>query len=933
MNKTKGKDNPPPNGWGALYQNIGLACCTVERGTKRPKGMGWQEAGRQSLEAAQLDAVLRDGGGLGCVHGHSGTAVLDLDTDLHLVLWALSAAGIDALNLLTIPTAATIGDRAKPPKLWWTVPAGAELGAHKLTWTDVPAGVKGVRARDGETHGTLTVLELRTGDVQDVLPPSMHPSGVPYIWATAAPAARGDLYEIPPSLLELWQRWERVGERMQRANPWNPDTNKHTKRGREFLLNAVRVNLRKLEEHPIWQDAVARAWGGLEQLEQFAPTTAQPKPTKQAPAKRQNQHPPAAVGEWAAEDWCVAWCEHVEPQSVLERNGYAKARTKSNDAREVARYLAPGSTTGEAGVVVLRGDDGRVRAYSHHGTDVLARAGGSLDSWGLLKLLEHAGDTGHAIKAARVELESMGVEVPAARTRKDRSTVRQQDQTHTPAGEARGLASQSAQPSKDRQQTVSNGSAAPPPRPAQEGVAGLVVSLDVGARDHTEDGLALSLGDMWDGTVRHTPLMGVWHRWNGQRWEQDVTGYHKRSALDHLRDAARHELLVAHTVEDRGAVKAAERRAAVMRQARTVSAVVSLAGIHARQATAHTEWDQHPYLLATPGGTVNLQTGETYTPRPADMLTQSTAVAPAPAGAVPELWLATLHYLMGGDIDPDRSEELVAYLKRLCGYMLTGSVQEHVLAFGYGTGRNGKTLIVQTLLDLMGDYAISIPPGVLMDSKQQEHPEHLARLMGRRLAVGSETEQGRRWAEAKIKALTGGDRITARYMHQNSFDFTPQFKLLLVGNHKPNLRQVDVAMRRRLHLIPFEVTVPEHKVDPKLPRKLKREGPAILRWMIEGCREWQDLGGLKPPQAVLDATADYFEEQDIVGLWMDECCKLDPTARTSSATVWESWQRWSMAAGYMPGSPRTLMPNLRRRGIIPGLKSTGGFGWLQGWCW
>jgi P4 family phage/plasmid primase-like protien len=835
--------------------------------TKRPRGKGWQEPDRQLRTAAEFEAVLQDGGGLGCVHGYSGTAVLDLDAGLHLVVWALSAAGVDACGVLTTPTPATQGNRRKPPKLWFRVPEGQQLTAHKLVCNS-PKGV-------------VTVFELRAGAVQDVLPPSIHPGGYPYRWVGSVPATRQDFAHPPPDLLHMWSTWGDALTKIQEASPWEDPNKLHEK---------VRESLQTLQAHPIWSAAARQGLADLKGILHSAGLKPRKPGRPKQPVAQQSRSTPAKQDRWTVEEWCATWCAHVPPGQVLERNGYTPSSARTKDARELARYLAPGSTTGEPGVVVLRGDDGNARVFSHHGSDAIGRAGGALDSWGLLKLLEHAGNTAEAIAAARVELEALGVVVPEVGRHPATGSKRPNE-----------LRPQNKRPTEPKQDTGGV-------------VGGLEVSDDQGARDTSEDGLALSLGDAWGGTVRHTPRLGMWHTWTGYRWAEDSTGYHMRSALDHLRAMARHEVVLAHAQDNPAEVRAAQKRAHVIRQARTLRAVTALSGIQGRQATAHTDWDRHPWLLATPGGTVELRTGELRPATPSDLLSQCTAVAPAPPGTVPELWVGTLHYLMGGDVDPDRAEELVAYLKRLCGYLLTGSIQEHVLAFGHGTGRNGKTLIVQTLLDLLGDYAVSIPPSVLMDQKHEQHPEHLARLMGKRLAVGSETEEGRRWAEAKIKGLTGGDRITARFMHQNSFEFAPQFKLFLVGNHRPNLRHVDMALRRRLHLIPFEVTVPESMVDPTLPAKLRREGPGILRWMIDGCLEWLARRGLHPPQAILDATEDYFAEQDTVGAWAAECCVLDPSARTPTATVWESWSRWALASGYPPGSQRTLTPHLRRLG-------------------
>ena len=167
------------------------------------------------------------------------------------------------------------------------------------------------------------------------------------------------------------------------------------------------------------------------------------------------------------------------------------------------------------------------------------------------------------------------------------------------------------------------------------------------------------------------------------------------------------------------------------------------------------------------------------------------------------------------------------------------------------------------------------------------------------MVSANETEQGRRWAETKIKLLTGGDRVPARFMRQDFFDYIPQFKIIVAGNTKPSLSRVDEAIRRRLNLIPFAVTVPADERDPELTAKLKAEWPSILQWMIHGCIEWQK-GGLNPPQIVHDATKRYFETEDAFSSWLEDCCIIDPLAFTTRKTVVESWAAWAANAGEDP---------------------------------
>ena len=179
-----------------------------------------------------------------------------------------------------------------------------------------------------------------------------------------------------------------------------------------------------------------------------------------------------------------------------------------------------------------------------------------------------------------------------------------------------------------------------------------------------------------------------------------------------------------------------------------------------------------------------------------------------------------------------------------------------------------------------------------------------------------ETEEGRRWAESKIKALTGGDKISARFMRQDFFEFVPNFKLVIAGNHKPGLRSVDEAIRRRLHLIPFSVTILPAERDLDLAEKLKAEWPGILAWMIDGCLKWQATG-LQPPAAVTDATAAYLAAEDATGAWMDECCERDPSAWAANSTLFASWTVWAAKAGEPIGSQKRFVQSLEARGLEP----------------
>jgi P4 family phage/plasmid primase-like protien len=304
--------------------------------------------------------------------------------------------------------------------------------------------------------------------------------------------------------------------------------------------------------------------------------------------------------------------------------------------------------------------------------------------------------------------------------------------------------------------------------------------------------------------------------------------------------------------------------------------------------------------------TIELRTGANHSPRAEDMCTKIAACAPR---AMPTpLWGAFLDRMTAGDM------QLQQYLQRVAGYCLTGLTTEHALFFLYGTGANGKSVFLNTLRGIWHDYAVVASVDTFIDSRGERHPTELAHLRGARLVIAQEVERNQRWAENKIKALTGGDPIAARYMRGDFFEFIPQFKLVIAGNHKPSLRGVDEAIRRRFHLVPFTVTIPPAERDPSLADRLKTEWPGILQWAVDGLLEWQ-LTGLAPPRAVLDATDQYLSDQDTLGQWLEERCAVDPRYSASSSALYTSWKTWTEAAGEHPGSLKRLSQALTERGF------------------
>ena len=280
--------------------------------------------------------------------------------------------------------------------------------------------------------------------------------------------------------------------------------------------------------------------------------------------------------------------------------------------------------------------------------------------------------------------------------------------------------------------------------------------------------------------------------------------------------------------EDRGAG-----RESIVRGRR--GAPVAGTGGHSRSRTS--VGDSDPWLLGTPDGVIDLRTGATQEARPGDYITRLTAVAPAEGEDCP-LWMAFLSEATGNDAD------MIGFLQRWFGYCLTGITREHALVFIHGDGGNGKGVLMNTVFGIMGGHAANAVTDTFVVTRGDKHTTDLAMLDGARMVMASEVEEGQTWAEARIKAITGGDPITARFMRQDNFTFVPRFKLTISGNHKPALRGVDNSTRRRFNIVPF--TRRPATPDPELSEKLKTEWGAILRWMIEGCLEWQRSGPARP---------------------------------------------------------------------------------------
>lgn len=406
------------------------------------------------------------------------------------------------------------------------------------------------------------------------------------------------------------------------------------------------------------------------------------------------------------------------------------------------------------------------------------------------------------------------------------------------------------------------------------------------ALEVSEDAIALAFTREFGGTMRYDHHAGRWYQWSSTHWRRlDVP-----AALHYAREIGRRL----------GSGKKAICKASVARGAEM------FAQADPEHSTTSEIWDSDPWLLGTPKGTLNLKTGKMHQPRPSDFITKLSGCNPDSRD--PTLWLKFLHDATRGD------QQMITYLQRIAGYCMTGLTSEHALFFIYGPGGNGKSVFLNLLVHILGDYATNAPMDTFTSSKFSSHPTELAMLKGARLVTASETEEGRAWAESRIKALTGGDQITARFMRQDFFTYQPQFKLLFAGNHQPTLHGVDAAMRRRFNMLPFIFKPAEP--DLALEDKLRDDAPRILGWALRGCLDWQ-LHGLGKAASVIAATDEYFEEQDLFGTWVEERCETGPDLWDLPSVLFKNWSEYARANGEDIGSMVMFSARLKRHGCHP----------------
>jgi putative DNA primase/helicase len=444
-----------------------------------------------------------------------------------------------------------------------------------------------------------------------------------------------------------------------------------------------------------------------------------------------------------------------------------------------------------------------------------------------------------------------------------------------------------------------------PPRPNFRG-DGARARADIGRLDEafTDRNLARIFAGLARERVLYVPQWG-WLVWDGRRWTLDAGGHRvTKLAADEL---PLHFARLAVSAKDSAERREALRAALKAMSRHRISAALELA--KGWLLAEPSEFDRDPFLLNVLNGTLDLRTGELRPHDPADRLTKLAPVVYDPDATAPT-WERFLEDVFLGDRD------LIAYVQRALGYSITGDTREEVVFICYGTGRNGKSVLLETIVSILGDYARAVPQDLILARGEREdtHPSVLAELVGVRLALIVETEEDRRLNAARLKGLSGQDTLTARHLYRPYFNFRPQAKLWLRTNYKPRVSDHTPAMWERLRLIPFRAYFPPERRDKTLRGKLLAEAPGILNWLLAGVREWIRIG-LREPDAVVEATESYRQEQDLIGQWISERCVVDPRAVTAFKELFEDYQAWCRELGEQPVSARRFATSLEERGF------------------
>jgi putative DNA primase/helicase len=380
--------------------------------------------------------------------------------------------------------------------------------------------------------------------------------------------------------------------------------------------------------------------------------------------------------------------------------------------------------------------------------------------------------------------------------------------------------------------------------------------------------------------IRYNAAWKKWLVWNGKHWEMDEGALIHEKGLATVRNIY-DDILKTDDYRERLEI---EKFAMLSESMRRREAFVRAASLMKALNVSSDDLDPNPWLLNVNNGTIDVAAGAFREHRQTDMITKIARVDYDPSADCP-LWKQFIREIM------DFNAEVIGFVQMAAGWALTGDISEQTMFILFGSGANGKSTFLNTIMRLLGDYAMATPTETFMRKNGDQNTNDIARLRGARFVTTTEAEQGRRLSETLIKKITGNDQMTARFLYGEFFNFVPTFKIFMATNHKPVIKGTDYGIWRRIKLIPFTTRIPEEKQDRHLELKLREEASGILNWLLEGTSRWRQEG-LKAPAAVLNATDEYRGEMDVIGNFLKERCVQQPGASIRIRELFKSYQEW-----------------------------------------
>ncbi|MEK3995487.1 phage/plasmid primase, P4 family [Psychrobacillus sp. FSL K6-2365] len=414
----------------------------------------------------------------------------------------------------------------------------------------------------------------------------------------------------------------------------------------------------------------------------------------------------------------------------------------------------------------------------------------------------------------------------------------------------------------------------------------------------TELGNAERIANDYGNVIRHVGDAG-WYVWDGKRWKED-----RKREIEKITAKVLRKLFKSENEHEQKWAKQCEKRAIRMNSIKDMIPLVP---------AEREEFDNHPFLFNVSNGVIDLKSGDLLQHDRNYMITKISNVEYDKNAKCPEWekFLESIFKTPSGETD----HEVIDFMQRVIGHSMTGDISEQLMFFLFGSGRNGKSTFINTIQKLLGDYGRQTNSETFIKKNNDGGINNdIARLVGSRFVSAIESEEGQQLSESLVKQITGGERISARFLRQEFFEFTPEFKVFFTTNHKPIIKGIDEGIWRRIKLIPFSVTIPKHEIDKKLPEKLTFEAAGILNWMIEGCLKWQKLG-LNNPSTILAATDGYRGEMDIIEPFIFDTCLVNPLAKVEAKTLFSVYEKWCVENGEFALKNRTFYRLLETRGF------------------